>query len=166
MTANAVDYLVSVLHDIAENLVANPRLMQQISDKREARLRTVEVLPHDRRFHPCFLPFYGLNEQAADVRGAYFLGTEDRNTTYVPLSEETRQKIRSGHLFVAACFVTPYPPGFPVLMPGQIMTEDILSFFERLAIKEIHGFQAGLGFRVFKQSVLDDYVKEKTPAVN
>lgn len=38
-----------------------------------------------------------------------------------------------------ATFVTPYPPGFPVLVPGQVFSQQILSFIRGLDTPEIHG---------------------------
>ena len=42
---------------------------------------------------------------------------------------------------VSATFVTPYPPGFPVLVPGQVFSNEILSFMRSLDTPEIHGYQ-------------------------
>jgi arginine decarboxylase len=46
-------------------------------------------------------------------------------------------------------FVIPYPPGFPILVPGQVISREILAFIEALDTREIHGYRAELGFRVF-----------------
>ena len=51
--------------------------------------------------------------------------------------------------------MVPYPPGFPVLVPGQSISEDIVEFLIRLDVKEIHGFRAELGLSVFTQAALD-----------
>ncbi|MBL7876975.1 MAG: hypothetical protein JNL53_15005, partial [Cyclobacteriaceae bacterium] len=56
---------------------------------------------------------------------------------------------------VSAAFVIPYPPGFPVLVPGQVMTEEILSFLEALDVKEIHGYRPELGLRIFTDAALN-----------
>ena len=58
-------------------------------------------------------------------------------------------------------FIIPYPPGFPILVPGQIVTKEILEFLIKLDVKEIHGFDAALGLRVFTQELLDRLVREK-----
>ena len=40
---------------------------------------------------------------------------------------------------VSATLVTPYPPGFPVLVPGQVFSRQILAFMRSLDTTEIHG---------------------------
>ena len=39
-------------------------------------------------------------------------------------------------------------------MPGQVITEDILTFLKALDVKEIHGYRPELGLRVFKAELL------------
>ncbi|MGB5671294.1 MAG: hypothetical protein WBM71_12135, partial [Sedimenticolaceae bacterium] len=51
-------------------------------------------------------------------------------------------------------FVIPYPPGFPVLVPGQVISKDILDFMLALDVKEIHGYRPALGLSVFTEEAL------------
>jgi arginine decarboxylase len=51
-------------------------------------------------------------------------------------------------------FVIPYPPGFPILVPGQVVSKEILAFIEALDTREIHGYRPELGFRVFTDEAL------------
>jgi arginine decarboxylase len=46
--------------------------------------------------------------------------------------------------------VTPYPPGFPVLVPGQIVTAEVLDFMAALDTREIHGYDAARGYRLIR----------------
>ena len=55
-----------------------------------------------------------------------------------------------GETVVSAGFVTPYPPGFPVLVPGQVITEGVIDFMSVLDTREIHGYDASRGYRVLK----------------
>ena len=55
---------------------------------------------------------------------------------------------------VSATFVTPYPPGFPVLVPGQLFSRQILSFMRTLDTNEIHGYQPEFGYRVYTEKAL------------
>ena len=48
----------------------------------------------------------------------------------------------------------PYPPGFPVLVPGQVVSKQILYFLAQLDVKEIHGYNPDLGLSVFTEDVL------------
>lgn len=53
--------------------------------------------------------------------------------------EELCQGREPAHTYVAASFVTPYPPGCPVLVPGQIVTAGDLQFLLDITVKEIFG---------------------------
>ena len=56
---------------------------------------------------------------------------------------------------VSAVFVIPYPPGFPMLVPGQIVTPDIVHYLRKLDVKEIHGYRPELGLRIFRRANLN-----------
>jgi arginine decarboxylase len=51
--------------------------------------------------------------------------------------------------------VIPYPPGFPIMVPGQVITSDTIDFMRKLDVKEIHGFSAALGLKLLKPSFLE-----------
>jgi arginine decarboxylase len=55
---------------------------------------------------------------------------------------------------VSTTFVVPYPPGFPVLVPGQVVSKEILYFLAQLDVKEIHGYNHELGLSVFTAEAL------------
>jgi arginine decarboxylase len=55
---------------------------------------------------------------------------------------------------VSTTFVVPYPPGFPVLVPGQVVSKEIVYFLAQLDVKEIHGYNPDLGLSVFTESAL------------
>ena len=48
----------------------------------------------------------------------------------------------------------PYPPGFPILVPGQVISREIIDFMRALDVKEIHGYRPELGLRVFTEAAL------------
>ena len=50
--------------------------------------------------------------------------------------------------------VVPYPPGFLVLVPGQVVSKQILYFLAQLDVKEIHGYNPDLGLSVFTEDAL------------
>jgi arginine decarboxylase len=55
---------------------------------------------------------------------------------------------------VSANFVIPYPPGFPIMAPGQVITPEIITFMRKLDVKEIHGYHAAAGLKLLKPEVL------------
>jgi arginine decarboxylase len=129
---------------------------------RAFKLSDVAVaLPQKRSFHAAFLPFAPGAYCACDVRSAYFAGLDAGNVTYVPLATETVQQVRAGQQWVSASFVTPYPPGFPVVVPGQVITNELLLFFQHIKVKEIHGFSFENGFKVFTDAFLQTAIANR-----
>ena len=41
------------------------------------------------------------------------------------------------------------------MVPGQVVSKEIIEFMLALDVSEIHGYRADLGLRVFKETVLD-----------
>lgn len=147
-TQATIDYLLQVLHEMAEKFQ---------HERKQRSLLTMEAtipLPEKRIFHPAFLPFAEGEYHASDIRSAHYQGIEEANVEYVALSAETVQQVQSGRIWVSASFVTPYPPGFPVIVPGQIITTEILSYFQHIKVKEIHGYNFERGFKVFRDAHL------------
>ena len=48
----------------------------------------------------------------------------------------------------------PYPPGFPIMVPGQVITRETIAFMRKLDVKEIHGYHAALGLELLKPAAL------------
>ena len=53
-----------------------------------------------------------------------------------------------------ANFISPYPPACPIVVPGQVITEDTITFMRKLDAKEIHGYHAARGLKLLKPDVL------------
>ena len=148
-TAATIDYLLQVLHEMAAMLQAKLRHRSGI-EAMEASI----PLPEKRIFHSAFLPFAKGDYHASDIRSAHYQGMIEAATEYVPLSANTVQQLKDGKVWVSASFVTPYPPGFPVIVPGQIITSEILTYFQHIKVKEIHGYNFEMGFKVFREEHL------------
>jgi arginine decarboxylase len=73
---------------------------------------------------------------------------------------ELQRLVAAGRELVSTMFVIPYPPGFPILVPGQVISREILAFIEALDTREIHGYRPELGFRVFT----DEAIASAAPA--
>jgi arginine decarboxylase len=63
--------------------------------------------------------------------------------------------VKDGDQVVSTNYVTPYPPGFPVLMPGQVFSSQILAFMRSLDTPEVHGYRPKLGYRVYVDKALE-----------
>jgi arginine decarboxylase len=70
------------------------------------------------------------------------------------------QALAAGREIVSAGFIIPYPPGFPILVPGQVVSRQILDFMQALDVKEIHGYRPELGLRVFTEQLLSAMARE------
>jgi arginine decarboxylase len=86
------------------------------------------------------------------MRSAFYLSYDARNCDYTPIDAALPEDPPT----VSAAFVTPYPPGFPILVPGQVVTDDILNYLRAVDVKEIHGFDPTRGLLVFRQTVLEE----------
>jgi arginine decarboxylase len=63
---------------------------------------------------------------------------------------------------VSANFVIPYPPGFPIMVPGQVITRETIDFMRKLDVKEIHGYDAAEGLKLVRADAL---AKRVTPTL-
>lgn len=156
-TRGSVTYLVNALLKIADELDDELKALndkeREIRDKRIHSLtKEVPPLPDFSYFHHSFQAVPGV--PGGNLREAYFLAYDEENYEYVPLND-CLSIMGKGRKLVASTFVIPYPPGFPVLVPGQVVSEEIINFMTVLDVSEIHGYRSDLGLRVFKEKVLD-----------
>jgi arginine decarboxylase len=156
-TRGSVTYLTNALLMIAEELDDEVRALNDRElEIREARIKSlteeVPPLPDFSHFHHSFQAVPGV--PGGNLREAYFLAYDETNYEYIPL-KECLPAMAKGEVLVASSFIIPYPPGFPVLVPGQVVSEEIIKFLLALDVSEIHGYRADLGLRVFNKKVLD-----------
>ncbi len=158
-TRSSVAYLIEVLVSIArdiDNQAAEMNLAERAAFERAVLHLTnpTAPLPHFSGFHPAFLSQSDPPTPEGDVRKAFFLSYDHTLCEYLP-ADEVEEKMETGESVVSATFVTPYPPGFPVLVPGQVFSREILSFMRSLDTPEIHGYQESLGYRVYTSKALE-----------
>ena len=161
-TRSSVAYLIEVLIQIAEEmdekLEQNSRAEKIFHEKQVYSLtEDLPPLPDFSHFERSFKPDPAGTTPEGNIRSAFFLSYDDECCEYLNLDDEIDQVLATGRELVSAGFVTPYPPGFPILVPGQVVSIDILSFMRKLDVKEIHGYREELGLRVFKQETLDSF---------
>jgi arginine decarboxylase len=160
-TRSSVAFLVEVLVNIAGELDERESEMSLAErarfEKKVHRLTADSApLPDFSGFHPVFRDDSGAVETSeGDVRRAFYLSYDDTNCEYLS-AEEIQAKIDAGTDVVSATFVTPYPPGFPVLVPGQVFSREILTFIHDLDTPEIHGYKPDLGYRVYTDKAIEN----------
>ena len=161
-TRSSVAFLIEVLVKIATELEHNredaSRVGRKLIDKKIRSLsEELPPLPDFSHFHAAFAPGAAnkVKTTEGDIRSAFFYAYDDENCEYMTIDEATIGKaMKSGRELVSASFVTPYPPGFPVLMPGQVISEAILAFIRALDVKEIHGYEPEIGLQLFTEESL------------
>ncbi len=169
MTRGTVAHLIKVLTQIAQDL--DDRLEHQNAAHQKAHERKVASLteelpplPNFSRFHRAFLPTRDSTTPEGDMRSAFFLAYDDIACEFLMLDGAIKRAVESGREVVSASFVTPYPPGFPILVPGQVLSTEILTYLKALDVKEIHGYDPAYGLRVFTEAALEQLEQTEPPA--
>ena len=159
--------LVKALADISREIDA--RLAQGGAAARtafEARVKSlmtdVPDLPNFSRFHDVFRDDPKAASNEGHMREGFFMAYEEDKCEYVRLnSPDIDKRLKDGPQLVSANFVIPYPPGFPIMVPGQVITEETITFMRKLDVKEIHGYQAAKGLKLLKPSALEAVAKSR-----
>ena len=161
-TRSSVAFLIDVLTKIANDLEQEQeefgRPQRRLFERRVHSLtEDLPPLPDFSRFHNVFNPGSDNNTSEGDLRKAFFLAYNEDNCEYLHINDGSiEDEIAQGREIVSASFVIPYPPGFPILVPGQVVSKDILRFMRKLDVKEIHGYSSELGLQVFTSDALDN----------
>lgn len=156
VTWSSVHFLLDALRRVAHDLDRR----QASASKADRALQERRIIEHTEDLPP--LPNFSSFAAAfrpdpasafGDMRAAFYAGYEEEDREYVQLGEAGR-RIAEGRTLVSTTFVVPYPPGFPILVPGQVVSKEILYFLAQLDVKEIHGYNRDLGLSVFPEPVL------------
>ncbi len=166
-TRSDLAHLVKALADIARAI--DKRLVDggapeqaAFAARVKALVEDVPDLPDFSRFHDAFRENPKSATLEGDMRSAYYLAYDAAAREYVKLnSKEIDERLKKGPELVSAKFVIPYPPGFPIMVPGQVISPGIVAFMRALDVKEIHGYNAALGLELLKPDALARLQDEK-----
>ncbi len=158
-TRGSVAYLVDVFDEIARDFEHDHEDESEIASRLHGdavRSLTEELppLPNFSRFAAPYEAAPNCSSSVGEVRRAYFDAQDESRIEYLKLGGPIREAMDSGREVVAASYVTPYPPGFPILVPGQVISTEILAFLRATDVKEIHGYKPQYGLRVFTEQGL------------
>jgi len=161
-----VAYLIEVLVTMARELetqLADMSPAERAAHERAVRRLTAPsaALPDFSGFHPAFRSSV-VGE--GDVRAAFFRAFADGVSEYVPLADAAAA-LEAGRPLVSTRFVVPYPPGFPILVPGQLVSPQIVEFMRKLDVKEVHGYRPDRGLAVFTAEALERSAGEPAATV-
>ncbi len=159
-TRSDVAHLIRVLAEISTEI--DQRLSQGENNVRsgfEGRVKSlmtdVPNLPNFSRFHEAFRKDAGTRTNEGDIRGGFFAAYNAEGCEYITLSHpDIDKRLKNGPALVSASFVIPYPPGFPIMVPGQVITQETVDFMRKLDVKEIHGYDAAEGLKLLRQDAL------------
>ncbi len=160
-TRSDLAHIIKALADISRQI--EDRLQKdgeeaQASFKSRVKslIEDVPDLPDFSNFHRSFRDNPKGNTAEGHMRAAYYTAYNAESCEHVKLaSKEIDDRIEKGPELVSANFVIPYPPGFPIMVPGQIITREIITYMRKLDVKEIHGYNAGEGLKLLKPAALE-----------
>jgi arginine decarboxylase len=154
--ANLIRVLAEISGEIDRNLRQGGANVRKTFDARVKSLMTdVPDLPNFSRFHDSFRANAGEKTNEGDIRSGFYAAYDAAGCEYIRLADpEIDRRLKNGPELVSASFVIPYPPGFPIMVPGQVITQETVDFMRKLDVKEIHGYDAGEGLKLVRPEAL------------
>ena len=106
------------------------------------------------RFHDGYREDVASKTREGDMRKAYFAAYNRDACEHLRLDSDTLEaRLKNGPELISASFVIPSPPGFPIMVPGQVITPAIIEFMRKLDVTEIHGYNPDLGLKLIKPAL-------------
>lgn len=154
--AHLIKVLVEISRSVEKKLAdGGPDAQEAFSARVKSLTEDVPDLPNFSRFHNSFREDSASITSEGDMRSAFFGAYREEQCDHIKLfSPEIDRRLKEGPELVSANFVIPYPPGFPIMVPGQVISPETIEFMRKLDVKEIHGFNATLGLKLLKPSYL------------
>lgn len=155
-TRSDIAQLVRVLMEIASGIerrleAGGETVRASFGARVKALMEDVPELPNFSHFHEAFRGDAGRTTPEGDMRTAFYCAYDAAGCEYVPLlSEECDRRLAEGPEMISASFVIPYPPGFPIMVPGQVVTKETIDFMRKLDVKEIHGYEKSKGLKLIR----------------
>ena len=131
-----VAHLIKVLVDIARDI--EQRIAQGGKEARDALaarvkylMEDVPELPNFSRFEDVFRERRDSATTEGDMRAAFYAAYDPAGCEHVKLASKViDERLEKGPELVSANFVIPYPPGFPIMVPGQVITAETIEFMQ------------------------------------
>jgi arginine decarboxylase len=154
--AQLIKVLVQISQGIEKKLAEGGKPAKQAFEARVKSLMTdVPELPNFSCFFDRFREDPASKTSEGDMRSAFFAAYREEQCEHIKLSSpEIDKRLKDGPELVSANFVIPYPPGFPIMVPGQVINAQTIEFMRKLDVKEIHGFSAVLGLKLLNPAFL------------
>jgi|tagenome__1003787_1003787.scaffolds.fasta_scaffold20987801_3 arginine decarboxylase len=147
--AHLIRVLVEISHSMDKKLAQGEGARQDFAACVKSLMTDVPELPNFSRFDDAFRRDAGEKTSEGDMRSAFYAAYDANNCEYIRLaSPDIDSRLKNGPEMVSGNFVIPYPPGFPILVPGQVVTRETIDFMRKLDVKEIHGYEAARGLKL------------------
>jgi arginine decarboxylase len=154
--AHLIRVLVEISSEIDQRLAqGGPNVRQAFEARVKSLMTDVPDLPNFSHFHDAFRSDAGKRTNEGDIRGGFYAAYDTAGCEYIRLADsEIDRRLKDGPDLVSANFVIPYPPGFPIMVPGQVITQETIDFMRKLDVKEIHGYDAAEGLKLVRAEAL------------
>jgi arginine/lysine/ornithine decarboxylase len=154
--AHLIRVLVEICNEIDQRLSEGGPNVRKTFDERVKSLMTdVPDLPNFSHFHDAYRKDAGKRTNEGDIRSGFYAAYDEAGCEYIRLNDgEIDRRLKEGPDLVSANFVIPYPPGFPIMVPGQVITRETIDFMRKLDVKEIHGYDAAEGLKLVRAEAL------------
>ena len=154
--AHLLKVLADISRDVERRLVEGGKAVRAAFEERvKALMDDVPDLPNFSQFHQAFRDNAKSATTEGHMRAAFYTAYREEDCEHVRLADKAiDERLKKGPDLVAATFVIPYPPGFPIMVPGQVIAADTIQFMRKLDVKEIHGYNATLGLKLLKPESL------------
>ena len=164
--AHLIRVLAEISSEIERDLAQGGANAINAFDARVKSLMTdVPDLPNFSHFHDGFRNDAGKKTNEGDIRSGFFAAYDSAGCEYLRLNDpEVDRRLKNGPDLVSANFVIPYPPGFPIMVPGQVITQETIDFMRKLDVKEIHGYNNVQGLKLVRPEALARFCERRPPA--
>jgi arginine decarboxylase len=164
--ANLLKVLVEISKEIDARVAKGGSAAKSAFEARvKSLMEDVPDLPNFSRFHDHFREDPKGTTREGDMRSAFYMAYRSEQCEFLRLnSPEIDQRIKAGPPLVSAHFVIPYPPGFPIMVPGQVIEADTIEFMRKLDVKEIHGYDANRGLNLIRPAALGEKAAARSEA--
>jgi arginine decarboxylase len=163
-TRSDIAHLLRVLLEISTEIdqrlaQGGPNVQREFNARVKSLMTDVPDLPNFSRFHDAYRKDAGRKTAEGDIRSGFYAAYDAAGCEYVRLKDtEIDRRLKDGPDLVSANFVIPYPPGFPIMVPGQVITKETIDFMRKLDVKEIHGYDAAQGLKLVRSEALAKHV--------
>jgi arginine decarboxylase len=163
--ANLIRVLAEICGEIERDLAQGGLGAIKTFDARvKSLMMDVPDLPNFSHFHAGFRGDAGERTNEGDIRSGFFAAYDAAGCEHIRLNDpEIDKRLRNGPELVSANFVIPYPPGFPIMVPGQVITQEAIDFMRKLDVKEIHGYNAMQGLKLVRPEALARFGDRRAP---